>query len=50
VILCIVEGDYLAIRWRLLDHVVQQVILQQEGPVDPDVEPLKINVGDLVHR
>ena len=44
------EGDHIAHRWKLLDHVVQQVVLQQEGPVDPDVEPLKINVDDLVHR
>ncbi|XP_065832507.1 disheveled-associated activator of morphogenesis 2-like [Oscarella lobularis] len=47
-ILIPVEGDYRAYKWQLLDRLVQQVVLQQEGPIDPDTEPLRIDVHDIV--
>eukprot|EP00118_Oscarella_pearsei_P026097 m.309383 g.309383 ORF g.309383 m.309383 type:complete len:1090 (+) comp46287_c0_seq1:120-3389(+) len=45
-----VEGDYRAYRWQLVDKLVQQVVLQQEGAYDPDAEPLKIDVHDIVQN
>lgn len=35
-------------HWLLFDRIVQQIVLQNENRENPDVEPLKINVKEIV--
>jgi dishevelled associated activator of morphogenesis len=34
--------------WRLMDRIIQQIVIQQDHGVDPDVSPLSVNVQKLV--
>ena len=45
-------GEHYEHRWKLLDKIIQQVVLQEQGldgePIDHDVHPLTINVDQIV--
>ena len=53
-VLVVHSEDDRAARWRLLDRLVQQVVLQECGPdnlpYDPDAQPLMIDVENVVEQ
>ena len=46
----IVDDPHYGKYWQLIDRMVQQVAIQQDHGVDPDISPLPINVQKLVHQ
>jgi len=36
--------------WKLIDRMIQQVILQQRQGIDPDVNPTAINVESVLQQ
>ena len=36
--------------WKVIDQIVQQVVLQQKNGKNPDVEPVEMNVKNLIRQ
>ena len=36
--------------WRLLDRIIQEIVLQQDGGTDPDVSPVDLHVKYVIER
>ena len=36
--------------WRILDRIIQEIVLQQDGATNPDVKPVDLHVKYIVER
>lgn len=36
--------------WKVIDQIVQQVVLQQKNGKNPDVEPVEMNIKNLIRQ
>ena len=36
--------------WKVLDRIIQEIALQQDGGTDPDISPVDLHVKYIVER
>lgn len=46
----IVDDPLYVKYWKLIDRLIQQVVLQQRQGIDPDVSPASINVDSVLQQ